>query len=215
MHTTIYSISESPKNAHRDLGRHRRRQRAAHARRRRDLDRTSSATCQACPPEAWVSLGRGEPLRRRRRVRRLRPPHVRRHDARTSTGPTTYGQTWQRIAGPDAGRARLRARDQGGPRSSPTCSSSAPSSASGSRIDGGAHVGAVQGGQLPGRRGARPRGAPARPRPRHRHARPRHLDRRRHHAAARARRRRARRGGGVPPRPGPSQQRIQGIGGWA
>ena len=38
MHTTIYAISESPKNAQRDLGRHRRRQRAGHARRRQDVD---------------------------------------------------------------------------------------------------------------------------------------------------------------------------------
>ena len=38
-----------------DLGRHRRRQPAAHARRRQDTGATSSATSTACPKASWVS----------------------------------------------------------------------------------------------------------------------------------------------------------------
>ena len=61
MHTTIYAIAESPKDAERDLGRHRRRQRAAHARRRQDLDERRRATSRAC--------------RRTRGSRRSKPGH--------------------------------------------------------------------------------------------------------------------------------------------
>ena len=55
MHTTIYSISESPKDAQVHLGRHRRRQRAAHARRRQDLDERDRQRAPACPKASWVS----------------------------------------------------------------------------------------------------------------------------------------------------------------
>ena len=61
MHTTIYSISESPKNAERDLGRHRRRQRAAHARRRQELDQRRRQRARACRRARgcqWVEAGR-------------------------------------------------------------------------------------------------------------------------------------------------------------
>ena len=72
MHTTIYSISESPKNARRHLGRHRRRQRAGHARRRQDVDQRRRATCPALPTAvvgvSWVEASRfdaGTRVRRR------------------------------------------------------------------------------------------------------------------------------------------------------
>ncbi len=68
-------------------------------------------------------------------------------------------------------------------------------------IDGGAELGAVQGQGFPGSRGARHRRPGARQRPGARHARPRHLDRRRHHAAARADARGARERGGLCHRP--------------
>ena len=102
MHTTIYSISESPKNAERDLGRHRRRQPAAHARRRQDAGRTSSATCPALPKSSWVSWVEAS-----------------RFDAGTAYAAfdrhtfgdmtpwvyrtTDFGKTWTRIVAPEQG----------------------------------------------------------------------------------------------------------------
>ena len=80
MHTTIYSISESPKQAGPDLGRHRRRQRAAHARRRQELEQRR-AQHQGRAGACVGVVGAGRQLRRRHRVRRVRPPHVRRHGA--------------------------------------------------------------------------------------------------------------------------------------
>ena len=54
MHTTIYSISESPLQRGADLGRHRRRQRAAHARRRQALGQRRRQRA-GLPKSAWVS----------------------------------------------------------------------------------------------------------------------------------------------------------------
>ena len=79
MHTTIYSISESPKNGQHHLGRHRRRKSADHARRRKDLDERCR---QRRGGKELVGVhGRGQPLRRRHRLRYLRSPHLRRHEA--------------------------------------------------------------------------------------------------------------------------------------
>ena len=72
MHTTIYAIAESPQGPERHLGRHRRRQPAGHARRRQDLDerrRQHRGTAE----ERLGVVGRGRPLRRRHRVRHVRP----------------------------------------------------------------------------------------------------------------------------------------------
>ena len=80
MHTSIYSISESPKNGQGHLGGHRRRQRAGHARRRQDLDQCGRQRAGTGAELLGVN-GRGQPLRRRHGVRHVRPPHVRRHDA--------------------------------------------------------------------------------------------------------------------------------------
>ena len=113
MHTTIYSISESPKKAERDLGRHRRRQPPAHARRRQDAGRTWSPTCPACRSIVG-ELGRGGPLRRRHRVRGVRSPHVRRHRAVGLPDHRLRQDLDTRSLRQGARRARLRARDQGG-----------------------------------------------------------------------------------------------------
>ncbi len=80
MHTTIYSISREPARREDDLGRDRRRQPPAHARRRRDVDEPREE--RPGPPARELGLvGRGRPARGRRRVRGVRPAHVRRHDA--------------------------------------------------------------------------------------------------------------------------------------
>ena len=63
-----------------DLGRHRRRQRAGHARRRQGLDERRRQR-QGRAGERVGVVGAGRQLRRRHRVRRVRPPHVRRHGA--------------------------------------------------------------------------------------------------------------------------------------
>ncbi len=103
---------------------------------------------------------------------------------------------------PGAGRARLRARDQGGHRSSRRCSSSAPSSACGSRSTAARSWAQFKGGDFPAVAVRDLAGPAARRRPRARDARPRHLDRRRPDAAARAHAGDAREGGGVPARRG-------------
>ena len=54
MHTTIYSIAESPKDARRDLGRHRRRQRAGDAGWRQDLDERRRQH-PGVPAGNWIS----------------------------------------------------------------------------------------------------------------------------------------------------------------
>ena len=134
----------------------------------------------------WVEA---EPLRRRHRVRDVRPPHLRRHDAVRRTRPPTSARPGRGSSRPAQRRARLRARDQGRSRSSRTSSSSAPSSACGSRSTA-ASTGRSS--RAATSRRSRCATSPIHPRDDdlvHRHARPRHLDHRRHHAAARARRR--------------------------
>ena len=64
-----------------DLGRHRRRQRADHARRRQELDQRQPATSRASGKRPWVSWVEASRYRRRHRLRHVRPPHVRRHEA--------------------------------------------------------------------------------------------------------------------------------------
>ena len=88
MNTTIYSISESPRNGQHDLGGHRRWQRAGHARWRQDVDQRRRQ-CQRRRQGAVGLVGGGRPLRRGHRLRDLRPPHVRRHEAVRSTRPPT------------------------------------------------------------------------------------------------------------------------------
>ena len=62
MHTTIYSISESPRERRTYLGGHRRRQRPDHPRWRQDLDQRGGQRSE--PAEAsWVSWVEAEPLR--------------------------------------------------------------------------------------------------------------------------------------------------------
>ena len=117
MHTTIYSISESPSGGRHDLGGHGRRQRAAHARRRQELDqyrRTAAPGKDALPKASWVSWVEAS-----------------RHDAATAYATfdrhtfgdfapylyvtRDYGKTWQPLVTPKnaQGRPRLRARHQG------------------------------------------------------------------------------------------------------
>ena len=106
-----------------------------------DLDATSSRNVPGLPPGVVGELGRGEPLRRRHRLRRVRPPHLRRHDA-VGLPHDRLRQDLDAHRRARAGRARLRARDQGGPGQAARSSSSAPSSGCGSRVDGGATLGA-------------------------------------------------------------------------
>ena len=184
MHTTIYSISESPKDAQviwvgTDDG---------NVQLTRDGGKTwTNVAGERARPAAGVvgELGRGEPLRRGRRVRRVRPPHVRRHDAvGLPDGRLREDLDADRLA--RAGRPRLRALREGGRREA-----DAPLRRHRARaLDLGrrrATWAAFKGGDFPSGRGARGAGPPARARPRDRDARPRHLDRGRHHAAARAR----------------------------
>ena len=95
MHTTIYSISRVAEERPDHLGRHRRRQRADHARRREDLDQRRRERSGTRPELVGVD-GRGQPLRRRHRVRDLRSPHVRRHEAVRFTRPPTSARPGRR-----------------------------------------------------------------------------------------------------------------------
>ena len=101
-------------------------------------------------------LGRGEPLRRRHGLRRLRPPHLRRHDA-VGLPDDRFRQDLDadRVAGDRASAAT--------PTSSRRTSSIPTLLFVGTEfglwisIDGGELLGGVQGRRLPERRGARPR----------------------------------------------------------
>ena len=185
MHTTIYSISESPLDAERCLGRHRRRQPAAHARRRQDAGRTWSRTCPGCRRASWVSW-----VEASRFDAGTAYAAFDRHTFGDMTpwvySTTDFGKTWTRIVAPGAGRARLRPRDQGGhgregPRSS--CGTELGLWIS---VDGGKDWAEFKGGDFPAVAVRDLPGPSARQRPGPRHARPRHLDHRRPHAAARA-----------------------------
>ena len=150
MHTTIYAISESPRDAKTiwvgtDDG-------------NLQLTRDGGATLdepreeRPGPPARELGLvGRGRSARRRRRVRRVRPPHVRRHVA---VGLRDEGLREDVGADrrPVVRRARLGVRDQGGSRAGRASSISGRSSASGSRW-------------TPGRRGPSSRAATSRPSP--------------------------------------------------
>ena len=77
MHTTIYSISESPKDGKvRDLGRHRRRQRASHPKWRQVVEERGRRRQGA--GEFVGRVHRRQPARCRQRLRRLRSPYRRR-----------------------------------------------------------------------------------------------------------------------------------------
>ena len=148
------------------------------------------------PASIVGELGRGEPLRRRHRLRDVRPPHLRRHDAVGLPDRPTTARPGQRIVGAATQGVRGYAHvDQGGHgRAEPALPRHRvrPVDLASTAARSWARV---QGRRLPGGRGARPRDPAARQRSRDRDARPRHLDHRRHHAAARAQRRHARRSG--------------------
>ena len=136
-----------------DLGRHRRRQRAAHARRRQDAGPTSSATCTGLPKASWVSWVEASRFDAGHRLRDVRPPHVRRHDARRSTGRPTSARPGRASSPPDAGRARLRARHQGGPGQTPDLLFLGTEFGLWISIDGGADAGReFKGGDFPASR---------------------------------------------------------------
>ena len=77
---------------------------------RRRQRRRAARRARGC---RWVEA---EPLRRGHRLRDVRPPHLRRHDARTSTGPPTTARPGRALVAADRAGARLRARHHGGPR---------------------------------------------------------------------------------------------------
>ena len=170
------------------------------------------ATVPGLPKASWVSWVEASRFDRGRRVRRLRPAHLRRHDA---VGLPDHGLRQDldadRLA--RAGRPRLRPRRPGGRREAV-----ASLRRDGVRpldlVDAGRTWAAVQGRRLPERRRARGAGSPARERPRPRDARTRHLDRRRHHAAARARPRRHSAARRPSCRAGRSSSACRARGGW-
>ena len=190
MHTTIYSISESPKNANviwvgTDDG---------NLQLTRDGGKTWTnvvGNVPGLPKGSWVSWVEASRFDAGDRVRGVRPPHVRRHDA-VGLPTTDFGKTWTRIVATER-RARLRARDQGG-----HGQAEPPVPRHRVRpVDLGRRRRArgreFKGGDFPAVAVRELAGPAARQRPRDRDARPRHLDHRRPHAAARADRDDARR----------------------
>ena len=115
MHTTIYSIAESPKDPNviwvgtddgnvqltRDGG--------------KTLDQRRRATCPGLPKHAWVSWVEASHFDAGTAYVDVRPPHVRRHEAVRLPDHRLRQDLDAHRAGPTA-RARLRARRQGGPR---------------------------------------------------------------------------------------------------
>ncbi len=181
MHTTIYSISESPRNGRRiwvgtDDGRVQ-----MTARWRHDVDRHVGERAGGACRELDL-VGRGEPPRRASRLRGGGPPHLRRH------GPVRLSDRRRRphlaaaLPGPSrasAGTSHVIREDLEQPDTA-LCGHGVRAVDLDRRRRA---VGAVQAGELPRGRGARPRGHVPRPRSRARDPRPRDLDRRRHHAA--------------------------------
>ena len=179
MHTTIYSISESPRDGQTiwvgtDDG---------NLQVTRDGGKILDQRGGQCARSAQFFLGLvggGQPLRRGHGLRHFRPPHLRRHgplrlqdhrlrqdlDAARGHGSGVRGYAHvikedTVVAEPVVPRHRVRSLDFARRRQA---------------------VGAVQGRRISQRRRARHGGASARIRPGAGHARPRHLDRRRHHA---------------------------------
>ena len=167
----------------RDLGRHRRRQPAGHARRREELDECRGEHPGA--PEERVGVIRGGWASGRwNGLRHFRSAHRRRH-------ATVRVPVHRLRAHLDATRSRRRLRARLRTRREGRSGRSRPSlprnrvralDLAGWRCA----LGTLQGGRLPHRGGARPRDPSARPRSRDRHARARHLDRGRHLATPRA-----------------------------
>ena len=112
MHTTIYAIAESPKNARviwvgtddgnvqvtRDGG--------------QDVDERRRRTSPACRRTRGSRPSRRATSTRARRTRRSTCTRSA-TCGRTRTSPTDFGKTWTALVAPDGLRARLRARDQG------------------------------------------------------------------------------------------------------
>ena len=168
MHTTIYSISESPQAAGTiwvgtDDG---------NVQLTRDDGKSwtnVTGNLKGAAEGVVGKLGRGEPARRGHGLRDVRPPHLRRprplglRHARLRQELATAGHAGGRTWHP-----RLRARHQGRRAARRTCCSSARNSASGSRSTAAQSWASFKGDRFPGRRGARPRDPAARQRPRDR-----------------------------------------------
>ena len=155
MHTTIYSISESPRNGQRHLGRHRRRQPAGHARRRQDLDQRRRQ--RARPAQGILGLlGRSQPLRRRHGLRRLRPPHLRRHEPVRLQDHRLRQDLDAASSAPAAACAATRTSLRRTP-VAPNLLFLGTEFGLWISLDGGSALGAVQGRRLPRRRRARHR----------------------------------------------------------
>jgi hypothetical protein len=153
MHTTIYAISESPKDHDVDLGRHRRRQRAGHARWRQVVEERHRGA--GVPANSWVSYidaGRFDAGTAYVAFDR----HTFGDMAPMLYKTTDYGAHWQALANASQpkgiqGYAHVLREDP----VAAACCSRARNSACGSRPTT-ARLGAVQGRRFPGRRGARP-----------------------------------------------------------
>ena len=197
MHTTIYSISESPRDAKTIWVGHRRRQPPAH-------EATAGATwtnlvknVPGLPPASWVSWVEAGP-----HADGAAYAAFDRHTFGDMTpwvyATKDFGKTWERIVGPSSGvRGWAYVIKEDPVRPGP------PLPRDGVRpLDlarRGEDLGRVQGRQLPVRLRARPRVPDARPGPRRRDARARDLDRRRPHAAPGPDAEDARQGRRVPP----------------
>ena len=178
MHTTIYSISESPKNGQiiwvgTDDG---------NLQITRDGGKTLDQRCRQCRRgEVLMGIhGRGQPLRRRHRLRHFRSPYLRRHAA-LCLQDHRLRQDLDVFAGAGQRRARICSRHHGRHRQPEH-----PVSRHRIRpVDLGRRrqqVGAVQRQRFPGGCGARHRRAAARIRSGAGDPWPRHLDHRRHFA---------------------------------
>ena len=196
MHTTIYSISESPPERDviwvgTDDG---------NVQLTRDGGKTWTNVVANVPGAARRGVGevgRGEPPRRGDRVRGVRPPHVRRHDA-VGLSHRRLRQDLEAHRGP---RTRACAATRTSSRrtpSKPSCSSWARRWACGSRPTAAGSWAEFKGGDFPSVAVREVPVQTARARPRHRHPRPRDLDRGRPHSPARADGGGAREGGRVP-----------------
>ena len=177
-HCTIITVVESPIAPGSHLGRHRRWQRAGHARRREELvereeEHPGRARRPVGEPRHAVALRRGDRLRHLRRPPERRIPAVRRQDRRLRQDVDEHRQR--------PARRPARLRHHGGPQESQPAVRR-------HRVRrlrrGGRRTALGAADERPADRGgARPGDSPARQRPGGRHARPQHLDSRRHHAA--------------------------------
>ena len=179
-YSNIVTISESSVVPGVHLGRHQRRQRPGEPRRRHYLEERRRQGSGRAEGNARVAR-RSVALRCGHRATSRSTAH-RTDDHKPYVFMTTdFGETWTSIAGQPAGGQRQR--DPRGSEEPRTCSTSAPSTRSTSRSNGGKEWKRFMNG-LPDRAHRRHPGAPARQRPHRRHPRPQHLDHGRHHGAA-------------------------------